>query len=132
MNWIPDDLKHPSGGEHIDRASHEAVRLAHRALARFPGLVKQHSYVAGGAAVSSALVVLAGVAIARRMRRGQSGEQAVAEMTEDELSVHVAEPRSRSNGARVPAAEAANGTEATNGAAPTEVAVDAEDASRPA
>ena len=65
MTWIPDDLKHPSGGEHIDRASHEAVRLAHRVLARFPDLVKQHSYVAGGAAVSSALVVLAGRAASR-------------------------------------------------------------------
>ncbi len=132
MNWIPDDLKHPSGGERIDRASGEAVRLAHRVLARFPGLVKQHSYVAGGTAVSSVLVVLAGVAISRRMRRGESGEQAVAEMTEDELSVHVVEPRSRGNGARSAAVDAANGTEAASGAAPSEATVDAEDVSSPA
>ncbi len=129
MNWIPDDLKHPSGGERIDRASGEAVRLAHRVLDRFPGLVKQHSYVAGGAAVSSVLVLLAGVAISRRMRRGQSGDQAVTEMTEDELSVHVVEPRSRGNGAR---SAAANGTEAASGAAPSEATVDAEDVSSPA
>ena len=128
MNWIPDDLKHPSGGERIDRASHEAIRLAHRVLDRFPGLVKQHTYVAGGAAVSSVLVLLAGVAISRRMHGGQSAEQAVAEMTEEELSVHVVQPRSRSNGARFAATEAANGAEATNGAAPPKATVDAEDA----
>ncbi len=132
MNWIPDDLKHPSGGERIDRASHEAVRLALRVLDRFPALVKQHSYVAGGGAVSSALVVLAGVAIARRMRRGQSGEQAVAEMTEEELSVYVVESRPRNNGARFATVDIVGGTEATNGATPPEVTVDAEDASRPA
>ena len=75
---------------------------------------------------------VAGVAVARRMRSGQSGEQAVAEMTEEELSVHVIEPRPRSNGARFPAVDPANGTEATSGAAPPDAAVDAEDATRPA
>ena len=62
------------------------MRLAHRALERFPDVVKRHKFVAGGAAVSSALVVLAGVAIARRVRSGQTPEEAVAGMTEEELS----------------------------------------------
>ena len=76
---------HPSGGEFVDHAARDAIRLAHRALERFPQLVVKHKFIAGGAAVSSSLVVLAGVAIARRMRAGQSGEEAVASVTEDEL-----------------------------------------------
>ena len=86
MSFLPDDLRHPAGGEPIDRAARDAVRLAHRALERFPDVVKRHKFVAGGAAVSSALVVLAGVAIARRVRSGQTAEEAVAGMTEEELS----------------------------------------------
>ena len=83
MNWW--SRKDASGGESLDHASHDAVRLAHRALERFPAVVARHRYVAGGAAISSALVVLAGVAIARRMRAGQSADEAIATMTEDEL-----------------------------------------------
>lgn len=74
-----------SGGESIDRAAHEAVRLAHRALERFPELVRKHKFIAGGAAVSTSLIVLAGVAIARRMRAGQTSDEALASVTEDEM-----------------------------------------------
>ena len=74
-----------SGGESIDRAAHEAVRLAHRALERFPELVRKHKFIAGGAAVSTSLIVLAGVAIARRMRAGQTSDEALATVTEDEV-----------------------------------------------
>ena len=83
MNWW--SRRDASGGESLDHASHDAVRLAHRALERFPGVVARHRYVAGGAAISSALVVLAGVAIARRMRAGQSADEAIATLTEDEI-----------------------------------------------
>ena len=83
MNWWA--RSDASGGETVDRAAHDAVRLAHRALERFPGVVARHRYVAGGAAISSALVAMAGVAIALRMRAGQSAEAAIAEVTEDEL-----------------------------------------------
>ncbi len=86
MSFLPDDVKHPSGGEPIDRAARDAVRLAHTALERFPDVVRRHKFVAGGAAVSSALVVLAGVAIARRIRSGQTPEEAIAELTAEELS----------------------------------------------
>ncbi len=82
---LPDDLRRPSGGDTIDSAAQDAIRLAHRALERFPGLVRRHKFLAGGAAVSSALVALAGVAVARRMVRGQSGDDAVATVTEEEL-----------------------------------------------
>ena len=83
---LPDELRHPSGGESIDRTAQEAVRLAHRALERFPELVRRHKFLAGGAAVSSALVALAGVAISRRMGNGESGDEAVERVTEQELA----------------------------------------------
>ncbi len=86
MNLLPDDLKHPSGGERLQGTASDAVRLAHKALERFPLVVKRHKFIAGGAAISSSLVVLAGVAIARRLRSGQSEEEAVASLTEEELS----------------------------------------------
>jgi len=75
----------PSGGEQVDRAVAESVRLAHRALERFPDLVRRHKFIAGGAAISSSLIVLAGVAIARRMLAGETPEEAVAAVTEDEV-----------------------------------------------
>ena len=86
MSKLPDELKHPSGGERLQGAATDAVRLAHRGLERFPDLVKRHKYIAGGAAVSSSLLVLAGVAIARRLRSGQSEEEAIASLTEEELA----------------------------------------------
>lgn len=73
------------GGEQIDIAAHDSIKLAHRALDRFPNLVKRHRYVAGGAAVAGALVALAGVAVARRMRQGQTAEEAVAGVTQEEI-----------------------------------------------
>ena len=75
----------PSGGEQVDRAVADSVRLAHRALDRFPDLVRRHKFIAGGAAISSSLIVLAGVAIARRMLAGETPEEAVAAVTEDEV-----------------------------------------------
>ena len=77
------------GGEQIDRAAGDSIRLAHRALNRFPELLRRHRYVAGGAAVAGALVVLASVAIARRMRDGESGEDAADSVTQAEIeSLH--------------------------------------------
>ena len=85
MNLIPDDLKHPSGGERVTHHAGDAIRLAHKALERFPDVVRRHKFIAGGAAISTSLVALAGVAITRRMRSGQSEEEAIASLTEDEL-----------------------------------------------
>ena len=86
MSPSPDDLRHPSGGERLQGTASDAVRLAHKALERFPQVVKRHKFIAGGAAISSSLVVLAGVALARRLRSGQSEDEAVASLTEEELS----------------------------------------------
>lgn len=83
----------PSGGEPIDRTAGEAIRLAHRALERFPEIVKRHKFVAGGAVVSSSLIALAGVAISRRIHNGQTPEEAVATVTEEEVQgLRIVEP----------------------------------------
>ncbi len=80
-----DDL-HASGGERPDLLGHEPIRLAHQVLERFPEIVRRHRFVAGGAAISSSLVVLAGAAIARRVRAGASPTEAVGQVTADEIS----------------------------------------------
>lgn len=81
----PPPFGNPSGGEPIDRAARDSIKLAYEALDRFPELVRRHKFIAGGAAISSSLIVLAGVAIARRMLTGQTAEEAVASVTEDEV-----------------------------------------------
>ena len=63
----------------------DAIRLAHRVLERFPGMRKKHMFIAGGAALSSAILIAAGVAIAKRVRQGQPAAEAAEEITEDEL-----------------------------------------------
>lgn len=85
MNWLPDDVKHPTGGETIDHVARDSIRFAHKALDRFPDLVRRHKVIAGGAAISSSLVILAAAAITRRMRSGETAEEAVAGLTEEEL-----------------------------------------------
>lgn len=101
----------PSGGEPIDRTAGEAIRLAHRALDRFPDVVRRHKFVAGGAVISSSLIALAGVAIARRIRAGQTPDEAVATVTAEEvqgLRVVEIEPKPDAEAeATAPAAETA-------------------------
>ena len=63
----------------------DAIRLAHRVLERLPGMRKKHMFIAGGAALSSAVLIGAAIAIARRVRGGQAAEDAAEEITEDEL-----------------------------------------------
>ncbi|PKN81318.1 MAG: hypothetical protein CVU47_07135 [Chloroflexi bacterium HGW-Chloroflexi-9] len=82
---LPDELKHPSGGEHVDELAHNVLSLAHEALDRFPEVKRRNMFLAGGAAVSSALVIAAGVAIMKRVRAGQRPEDAVQDVTEEEL-----------------------------------------------
>ena len=63
----------------------DAIRLAHRVLERFPGMRKKHMFIAGGAALSSAILIAAGVAIAKRVRQGQPAAEAAEEITEEEI-----------------------------------------------
>ena len=113
MDWLPDDVKEASGGETIDNVARDTIRLAHKTLDRFPDLVRRHKIIAGGAAISSSLVIIAGVAIARRMRKGQTAEEAVAGMTEAELDRPERDPRpprAPSSHAEPAAPPATNGT----------------------
>jgi hypothetical protein len=97
------------GGEQLDVAAEESIRLAHRAINRFPELLRRHRYVAGGAAVTGALVVLASVAIVRRMRQhGQTGSEAADSVTQAEIeSLHPRE-RDEDEAEEAPAAEASD------------------------
>ena len=113
MDWLPDDVKEASGGETIDNVARDTIRLAHKTLDRFPDLVRRHKIIAGGAAISSSLVIIVGVAIARRMRKGQTAEEAVAGMTEAELDRPERDPRpprAPSSHAEPAAPPATNGT----------------------
>jgi hypothetical protein len=73
-------------GETPDSSTAAVLNLAHRAAEKFPELAKRYRNVAAPAAVASgALLVLAGVAIARRARRGQHPEEILAQITSEEI-----------------------------------------------
>jgi hypothetical protein len=72
--------------------------LAHRAAGKFPELAERYKSFAGPAAIASgALVVLAGVAVARRARKGQNPEQILEQITSAEIeqAVHVTSRKNR-------------------------------------
>lgn len=73
-------------GETPDKATAQALHLAHRAAEKFPELAKRYRNFAGPAAVASgALLVLAGVAVARRVRKGQRPDEILAQITSEEI-----------------------------------------------
>lgn len=84
-------------GESPDGATRQALNLAHRAAGKFPELADRYRSFAGPAAiVSGALVALAGVAVARRLRRGQEPEEILEQITSEEIE-HAATATSRKN-----------------------------------
>lgn len=84
-------------GERPDSATSEALNLAHRAAEKFPELAARYKNFAGPVAIASgALVVLAGVAVARRSRRGQNAEEILAQITPHEIE-QAAHATSRKN-----------------------------------
>ena len=100
-----DEVKHPdqieddfdwaavAEGERPDSATRKTLNIAHRAVAKFPELRGKYKAYAGAAAiVSSALTLTAGIAIARKMKRGMSADKALAAITiaDIEAAVHVA------------------------------------------
>ncbi|HET6614879.1 MAG TPA: hypothetical protein VFH62_03240 [Dehalococcoidia bacterium] len=100
-----DEVRHPdqieddfdwdaiAEGERPDESTHKTLRIAHRALAKFPEMRGRYKAYAGAAAVvSSAATVMAGVAIARKMKRGMSADRALAALTaaDFENAIHVA------------------------------------------
>ncbi len=141
MSWLPGlpgGERTPSGGERIDDLGNNAVSLAFKVLDRFPDLVKRHKYIAGGAAISGSLIALAGVAVARRMNRGATAEEAVEAVTEDEITgLHLISDRhvtveetdgeTPGNGGRLPEDLASDQDEAEAADEPTEADAEALD-----
>ena len=87
------DWEHEAQGERPDPVTHKTLHLAHKAVAKFPELSGKYKAYAGAAAVvSSALTLMAGIAITRKMKRGMSAERAVASITKADIenAVHVA------------------------------------------
>ena len=73
-------------GEQPDSATRHALNLAHRAIDRFPDLAHRHRRFTGPAAVvSTSVVLLAGIAIARRLRLGEHPDHILDSLTPDEI-----------------------------------------------
>ena len=82
-------------GETPDSSTTQALNLTHRVTEKFPELVTRYKSYAGPVAiVSSALMALAGVAVARRLRRGQHAEEIPDQLTSEEIE-RAASVRSR-------------------------------------
>ncbi len=81
-------------GEHLDTATRQALDLAHKVVSKFPELSGRYKTYAGAAVVvSSVATVLAGIAIARRMKRGHTAERILAELTPEEIEQAADVPR---------------------------------------
>jgi hypothetical protein len=77
---------HNGQGESPDPSALSALQLAHRVVAKFPDLTKRYQKFIGTAAVvSSALIVLASIAVARRLNRGESAEDILNSITPEEI-----------------------------------------------
>jgi hypothetical protein len=73
-------------GETPDPSALSALQLAHRAVNKFPELTKRYQKFIGTAAVvSSAVIVLASIAVARRLNRGESAEDILNSITPEEI-----------------------------------------------
>jgi hypothetical protein len=73
-------------GEQPDSATAHALNLAHQAVDRFPDLARRYRRFAGPAAIASTgLVLMAGIAIARRLRLGEQPDQILDSLTPDEI-----------------------------------------------
>ena len=80
------DFEHHDHGEAPDTSALTALQLAYRAVAKFPELTRRYQKFIGTAAVvSSAVIVLASIAVSRRLHSGESPESILAEITPDEI-----------------------------------------------
>lgn len=89
-------------GEALDNNTSNVLQLAHQAVAKFPELKRRYQVLIGTAAVvSSAAIVLASIAISRRLHHGENAEKILAEITPEEIENAAREsapkPRRRPN-----------------------------------
>ena len=83
---VDDAEWHHGQGESPDSSAMSSLQLAHRVIAKFPELTKKYQKFIGTAAVvSSALIVLASIAVSRRLSRGESAEDILASITSEEI-----------------------------------------------
>jgi hypothetical protein len=81
-----DEAWEPVVGDQPDGWTQDALKLAHRAIDRFPDLRHRYRRFAGPAAiVSTGVVLLAGIAITRRLRAGESPDEALEGLTSEEI-----------------------------------------------
>jgi hypothetical protein len=81
-----DDFMVHIEGEAPDGTTARTLNLAFRAASKFPHLTNRYKAFAGATViVSGALMALAGVAVARRMKRGQKPEEALEALTAEEI-----------------------------------------------
>jgi hypothetical protein len=73
-------------GEEPDRNSVQAIQLAHAAIKKFPDFAKRHrKFVGSVAVISTSVLVLASIAIGRRLRKGESPKKILDEITPEEI-----------------------------------------------
>jgi hypothetical protein len=73
-------------GEAPDSSALTSLQLSHRVVAKFPELAKRYQKFIGTAAVvSTALIVLASIAVARRLHKGETPEDILASITSEEI-----------------------------------------------
>lgn len=84
--WIPlPDTRFNSWGEHLDDATKNSIRITYKVLERFPDLVRRHKVISGGLVVCSALITLTSVAVVRRLRNGESEQEVINGISEEEI-----------------------------------------------
>jgi hypothetical protein len=73
-------------GEEPDGSSVQAIQLAHEAIKKFPDFARRHKKFIGSVAViSTSALVVASIAIGRRLRRGESPKKILDEITPEEI-----------------------------------------------
>ena len=97
-----DDTDWQNGqGEAPDNSAQNALQLAHRAVNKFPELTKRYQKFIGTAAVvSTAVIILASIAVNRRLHKGESPDRILAEITPDEIENVGKEKRTRPDKAK--------------------------------
>lgn len=75
-----------SFGEQPDGSSVQAIHLAHQAIKKFPDFAKRHrKFIGSVAVISTSAIVLASIAIGRRLRKGESPKKILEEITPEEI-----------------------------------------------
>jgi hypothetical protein len=89
-------------GEAPESSTTDTLNLAHRVAGKFPELSKRYQNYAGPVAVvSGALIALAGVAVARRLRKGQSADEIYEQITPEEIESAAGESSRRNKVVRL-------------------------------